>query len=248
MTRTYRRTGTRGAGSLNPGAATAPNTFPRSWSRAGTTATSHRSSPVRTPTCCVASARVFLVQWSMGGSMGDAANLLGISPKGGQYASTVGVYRWLEEQGAARFTTVLQDLAQELDVAPTLTDYQYRRFVLRNWCLSLDLWKEITENLPPVPGPFQPIMDDRKRQEASAFVWANVTQGEPRFAPRPIESTQPDPVRNTWLQRRSSTWAKLTRPDPMAHYAALRDLLLQPAEHLTREIDSAPDTARLQLP
>ncbi|WP_102922365.1 hypothetical protein [Streptomyces noursei] len=238
LTRTYRRTGTRGGRIPQRQGGYRPEHIPafleQSWY-------DRHLAPLQPGSHAKLLRRlgaVFLVQWAMGGSMGDAANFLGINPKGGKYASTDRVYRWLEEQGTDRFTTVLEDLAQELDVAPAPVHYQHRRLALRDWSLPLDLWQEIIENLPPVPGPFQPIMDDRKRQEASAFVWAKVTQGEPRFAPRPIEAAQPDPVRSTWLQRRSSTWAKLTCPDPMAHYAALRDVLLLHAKHLSREIDS----------
>ena len=52
-------------------------------------------------------------------------------------------------------------------------------------------WHEITTSLPPVPGPVRPSLDDRKRQEASAFIWARITGGEPLFAPRPIEAASP---------------------------------------------------------
>ncbi|MEU9992477.1 hypothetical protein AB0E10_37890 [Streptomyces sp. NPDC048045] len=191
--------------------------------------------------------RVFLVQWAQGGSMGDAAGFLGINPNGGQYASSTEVYQWLDQLGTAQFTTALQKPAQELDATPDPVDHQRRRMALRDWRLTPDLWQKITANLPPVPGPFQPIMDDRKRHEASAFIWAKATQGEPTSAPRPIEAAQPEQLRRTWLQRCASTWSRLTRPDPTAHYAALRDLLLQHADHLIREIDSDPDAARFQL-
>lgn len=83
-----------------------------------------------------------------------------------------------------------------------------------------------------IPGPVQPVLDDRKRQEASAFIWAHVTQGELRFAPRPIEARQPGPVRRNWAARRGTTWFQLTRPDPLTHYADLRKLLIQHAKHL----------------
>ena len=98
---------------------------------------------------------------------------------------------------------------------------------------------QITGRLPPVPGPVQPTLDDRKRQEASAFTWACVTGGEPRFAPRPIEEMQPEQVRRTWMARRGSTWWQLTRPDPLNYYAELRKLLIEHARHLASRIDSS---------
>jgi hypothetical protein len=87
-------------------------------------------------------------------------------------------------------------------------------------------------------------MDDRKRQEACAYVWDDVTRGEPRFAPRPIEAEHPPDVRRAWHLRRSSTWSQLSRPDPLDHYAALRELLIQHAEDLARKIDKASDPAQ----
>jgi hypothetical protein len=191
---------------------------------------------------------VLLVQWAAGGSMGDAAEFLGINPNRGQHAPPAGLYRWLRHHGSARFTAALQDLARSLDNAPALTDYRQRRQALRGWCLDPGTWREITSRLPSVPGPVQPTLDDRKRQEASAFVWAHVTQGELRFAPRPIESEQPEPVRKAWLHQRGATWFQLSRPDPLAHYAELGKLLIQHAEHLAKEIDTRAETTRCQPP
>ncbi len=181
---------------------------------------------------------VLLVQWAAGGSMGDAADFLGINPTGGQHAPSIGLYQWVRDHGSGRFITALENLARTLDTASGLIDYRHRRQVLQEWSLGLDTWQEIIDRLPPVPGPFQPHLDDRKRQEASAVIWAHTTQGEPRFAPRPIEAGQPENIRRVWLRQRSSTWSKLTRPDPMKHHAALQLLLREHAEFLANEIDN----------
>jgi hypothetical protein len=53
---------------------------------------------------------------------------------------------------------------------------------------------------------------------------------------------QPEPVRETWRQRRGGTWHQLTRPSPLAHYAELRKLLIQHAQHLAKEIDVRTET------
>jgi len=181
-----------------------------------------------------------LVQWSAGGSLGDAAAYLGINPKGGQFALTSDLYQWLDgDRVRPRFTTALNDLAADLDAAPGLHNYRHRRDALQTWSLHPGTWTEIVSQLPPVPGPVQPTFDDRKRQEASAFIWAHVTQGELRFAPRPLEAEQPEPVRRDWAARRGATWHQLTRPGPLNHYARLRKLLTQHAEHLAAEIDAA---------
>jgi hypothetical protein len=183
---------------------------------------------------------VLLVQWAAGGSMGDAADFLGIRLTRHQHSPAPSLAQWLRRRGSADFSAALRDLARELDTAPDLIDYRQRRQALQGWCLSPDVWRDITNRLPPVPGPVQPTLDDRKRQEASAFIWAHVTQGELRFAPRPIEARQPEPARQTWIPRRGSTWFQLTRPDPLNHYAELRKLLAQHAEHLAKEIARHP--------
>ncbi len=63
--------------------------------------------------------------------------------------------------------------------------------MLENWSIGEDTWTALTGRLPPVPGPQQPELGDRKRQIASAYVWVQVTSGEHYFAPRPIEAAQP---------------------------------------------------------
>jgi hypothetical protein len=182
-----------------------------------------------------------LVQWSAGGPLGDAAAYLGINPKGGQFAPTNDLYQWLDSaQVRPRFTTALDGLAASLSATPGLLNYQHRRDALQTWSLHPSIWTEIISQLPPVPGPVQPTLDDRKRQEASAFVWARVTQGELRFAPRPIEAAQPEPVRRAWAARHGATWHQLTRPDPLNHYAHLRALLTEHARQLASKIDETP--------
>ncbi|MGW1106114.1 hypothetical protein [Streptomyces sp. NPDC002540] len=101
-----------------------------------------------------------------------------------------------------------------------------------------ETWNEIITRLPPVPGPVRPNLDDRVRQEASAFVWAYVTCGEPLYAPRHIEAAQPTDTRQAWQQRRANTWFQLSRPHALNHYAALRGLLRQHGDALIEKIES----------
>lgn len=178
-----------------------------------------------------------LVQWAIGGSLGDAAHYLGINPAKGQYAPTKNLAQHLVELEPGRFTQALHDIAQQLDAATSRTDYHHRRQALKHWSLTPGEWAEIIDRLPPVPGPVQPVLDDRKRQEASAYIWALTTQGEHRFAPRPIEAAQPPDVRRNWQQRRGATDFQIARPDPLQHYAALRDQLHRHAEKLAAAID-----------
>jgi len=110
---------------------------------------------------------VLLVQRAAGGSMGDAAKYLGIRthPSSGQHSFAPDLARWLVEHGDEDFTAAMHDLAAQLDAdVPRLVNYQRRRQAMQEWCLDPGTWQEITNRLPPTPGPFQPVMDDRKRQ------------------------------------------------------------------------------------
>jgi TniQ len=181
---------------------------------------------------------VLLVQWASGGSLGDAARYLGIRTGRSQHSFGPELARWLRDHGSKDFIDALLSLAAQLDDTPGLVNYQNRRQAMQGWCLDPGTWQELTSHLPPVPGPVQPVLDDRKRQEASAFVWAHVTQGEPRFAPRPIEASQPDPVREDWTGRRGNLWHKLTRPGRFVHYIELRKLLIEYGDCLATDIDN----------
>ncbi|WP_141698465.1 hypothetical protein [Streptomyces lushanensis] len=101
-----------------------------------------------------------------------------------------------------------------------------------------ETWHEIVTSVPPVPGPVRPVLDDRLSQEASAVVWSYVTGGEPLYAPRNIEASQPSATRQAWRQRRANTWFHLSRPDALNHYAALRELFLQHGDALIEKIES----------
>ena len=191
---------------------------------------------------------VLLVQWAAGGSLGDAARYLGIRLGRAQHSFAQDLARWLLEHGAENFTAALLNLAAQLDGTPGLVNYRRRRQAMQEWCLDLGTWQEITDRLPPVPGPVQPVLDDRKRQEASAFVWAHVTQGEPRFAPRLIEASQPGSVREDWAKRRGNTWHKLTRPGRFVHYTELRKLLIEHGDRLASRIDSGTEPIPGPLP
>jgi hypothetical protein len=92
--------------------------------------------------------------------------------------------------------------------------------------------------LPPVPGPHQPELGDRKRQVASVYVWVQVTSGEHYFAPRPIEATQTPQVQEAWKARRNNIWHLLNRSRPSPHYTGLKAELNTLATSLARSIDT----------
>jgi hypothetical protein len=53
-----------------------------------------------------------------------------------------------------------------------------------------------------------------------------------------LQRTQPTDGRPAWQARRGSTWHKLTRPGRFIHYAELRKLPIEHANHLAGGIDN----------
>ncbi len=129
-----------------------------------------------------------------GGSLGEAAGFLGIASTDTTWENKARTYSGagFVHTGAIRqpdprsFETALSSLTREPDSpAAPLVNYQRRRHALQTWCIDEDAWSQLVGPLPPVPGPHQPELGDRKRQIASIYVWAQVTSGEHYFAPRP---------------------------------------------------------------
>jgi hypothetical protein len=141
-----------------------------------------------------------LVQMVAGGSLGEAAGFLGIASTDTTWENKARIYSGagFVHTGASRqpdpqgFENALSGLACELESPATpLVNYQRRRQALQAWCIDEDAWGRLVGRLPPVPGPHQPELGDRKRQIASIYVWVQVTSGEHYFAPRPIEAPSP---------------------------------------------------------
>ncbi|MGI5510244.1 TniQ family protein [Streptomyces sp. CA-106131] len=200
-----------------------------------------------TPKILRRTAAVRLVHWVSGGSMNEAAEFLGISPGRMQFTPANDAHRWSRAlQGPAAFEKALHNLADQLAAETDPVDYQYRRSVLEDWNLSRGEWQALINRLPPTAGSAQPVLDDRKRQDASIFIWSCVTRGEHLFAPRPIEAGKTEHVQRAWANRRHTTWFQLTRPDALPHYAELRELLVEHANSLARQIDAGAPIPRAQ--
>ena len=189
-----------------------------------------------------------LVQMVAGGSLGEAAGFLGIASTDTTWENKARVYSGagFVHAGAGRqpdpqgFETALSGLARELDSPATaLVNYQRRRHALQAWCIDEDSWNPLVERLPPVPGPHQPELGDRKRQIASIYVWVQVTSGEHHFAPRPIESAQPPQVQEAWKERRNNILHLINRSRPSPHYTNLKTELNTLATSLARAIDTS---------
>jgi hypothetical protein len=186
-----------------------------------------------------------LVQMVAGGSLGEAAAFLGIATtlaafQGRIYSGAGHVHSGARQQpDPLGFETALTALARELDDPATpLVNYQRRRRTLENWSIDEDAWTALTARLPPVPGPQQPELGDRKRQIASVYVWTQVTSGEHHFAPRPIEAAQPPEIQKAWKERRNTIWHLMHRSQPGPHYTSLKAELGTITTSLARSIDT----------
>jgi hypothetical protein len=180
-------------------------------------------------------AAVRLVQWVIGGSMGESAAYLGIPSSGAHFSTGATASR----ADPFEFHKALEGIAEEISSTSSPVDYRRRREVLQGWALDQDSWENIIKQLAPTPSDWHPpALDDRKRQEASVFVWVQVTRGEHLFAPRPIEAAQAPDFQRKWALRRNTTWCQLTRPDAVRHYGDLQKVLTKYATQLARSIEN----------
>ncbi|TXS77723.1 TniQ family protein [Streptomyces sp. sk2.1] len=193
-------------------------------------------------------AAVRLVQWTMGGTYDDAAEFLGITPVQTHLLTGRETRRsaWTR-CNPLEVDKALRALASELQSRrQPPVDYWHRRQALHEWVLSIDSWEALVKELPSVRTQTRTRTDDRKRQDASVFIWTLVTRGEHLFAPRPLEAAQPTEIQQQWAARRNTAWFQFSRPDPLRHYADLRYVLAKYAQQLAREIDAgAGPTATL---
>jgi hypothetical protein len=189
---------------------------------------------------------VLLVQWASGGSLGDAASYLGIASDD---PSTHSDPPW--PAGSAR--TDQKTSPQPCTTSP------------RNWTppppsstTSADARPCANGAWPRAPGKRSPAAC-RPSRDHSSRSWTTGSgkkhppssgptspRASPGSPPRPIEASQPEPVRKDWAARRGSTWHKLARPGRFIHYAELRKLLIKHASHLARGIDNGDHSVRSQ--
>lgn len=188
-----------------------------------------------------------LVQMVAGGPLGEAAGFPGIAAtdstrprKSRIYSGAAHVHSNARKQpDPLAFETAFQALAAELDEPTTpLINYHQRRRALETWSIDEDTRKDLISRLPPVPGPQQPELGDRKRQIASIYAWVQVTSGEHRFNTRPIEAAQPPEIQQSWKLRRNTIWHLMQSSRPRPHYTSLKTELNTHAASLARTIDA----------
>ena len=135
-------------------------------------------------------------------------------------------------------TAALRNLGADISTARQFTDYEAGCDALRDWALDEVTWQHITASLPPIPGPNQPVTADRKRQDASVYIWTALSgSGQNLFAPRPIQAQQPAHIQKYWATRHNTTWFQISLPDPLRHYADLRFRPRPVFEYMARRID-----------
>ena len=183
---------------------------------------------------------VLLVRISAGGSLRRAGPLLGL-PWGTSRYAVMTVARELGDQSRrGAFDTALNALCQTLSAATKLIDYRRRREALAGWSITPQQWHSMTVDLigKPVNGrpACQTDWGDRKRLLASVWVWTQVTQGEPYFAPhlRP-DPRQPKPGGDLSVYIHSR-WRLITAG--YGHYAELRRRLDAHANSLAKQVDA----------
>jgi hypothetical protein len=155
---------------------------------------------------------VLLVQWAHGRSLGEAARYLGIQTGRSQHSFGPDLARWLRDHGSKDFTAALHRIAIHRDGTAYLINYRHRRQVMQAWCLDPETWQEVTSACRPSRDLSSPSSVTASGKKASAFTWALVTQGEPRFAPRPIEASQPEQVRKDWNGRKPTSGTSSRAP------------------------------------
>jgi len=186
-----------------------------------------------------------LVQIITGGSLAEAAEFLGISSgygpwhQGGgrTYSAGPARSRARQQPDPPGFETGLRNLTRELsDPGTPLVDYQRRRHAMQTWSIDEDTCPGMATKRSLMS---HPEIGDHTRQIASVYVWARVTCGEPRFAPRPIQAAQSPEVQEDWRRRWNAIWGLLLRSSkPRSYYTLLRTELDTLADALAEAIDT----------
>jgi hypothetical protein len=191
-------------------------------------------------------AAIHLCQIAVGGPMTNAARLVGM-PATHARQSVHALHSWARGRpDPGEFETALHELADELDSAPHLIDYQRRREALNYWCIDPAPWQQLLNRLG---GSHDGRMEwgDRKRQTASILVWARVTQGEHLLAPQPIHDQLPPEAQKTWRATfgHNCPVFQAGRVGPGA--LRLKGILDEYADTLAASIDRGESLARVRL-
>jgi hypothetical protein len=183
-----------------------PNTFPNGSPTISSTGTwvistvSHRSVASTLRANPAVSDRFRWITWQGGPlprhSGSDPAERLPL-PQPVQPSQQVGAQR----ADPFEFDAAITAIADELGRSTRPIDYRRRRLALKNWSIDTTLWQEIVELA--ATKACQPI--DYHRHLVSVLIWAQITCGEPAYAPSPIKNQHP--AETLRRQRKAPRWA-----------------------------------------
>ena len=167
-------------------------------------------------------AAIYLCQLAAGGSVRQAAKLLAIPVARATRSARV-LGRWARENTEPQqFETALLELAEELDTAPHLINYQRRREALKSWSIGSSTWQQLLGQLDPTAVTPAQQLGAQARQAATFSVWARITQGDHPQA---------------WRSSFGSSWISSERRSFTHYDAQLQGILDRYADELATRID-----------
>ncbi|MBZ3901458.1 TniQ family protein [Streptomyces griseiscabiei] len=117
-----------------------------------------------------------LVEMVFGGTVANCAQFLGM-PAGVAQSSLRQLRRRCPDAAWARFQEAVEEIAHEMEQAPTRTDFARRRHRLARWEIPSDHWLELTHDLR------RQLKEPRHRKVGSVIVWTRATEGDHLFSP-----------------------------------------------------------------
>lgn len=117
-----------------------------------------------------------LVEMVSGGTVARCAQLLGM-PAGVAQSSLRQLRRRCPDAAWARFQEAVEEIAHEVEQAPTRTDFARRRHRLAHWEVPSDHWLDLTHDLR------RQLKEPRYRKVGSVIVWTRTTEGDHLFSP-----------------------------------------------------------------
>jgi len=178
-----------------------------------------------------------------GGSYAQAGNLLGFSDTTTK-TTLIHLNLWFQNKtNSDPFATALNALADELDAATTLIDYQNRRQRLARWSIPPEHWQALTGSRCHIPPSRRGITDwgERKRRFASWIVWTTVTSGEHLFAPTSILPAVNGDQANLKTRRSLVHEWHNFQQRAWRHHAELAQIIRAYTDQTIREIDGQPE-------
>ncbi|MGY2151359.1 TniQ family protein [Nocardia gipuzkoensis] len=154
---------------------------------------------------------VRLLQLAFGGSLGDAAQYLGIRVKTDTNGKNVletahTIKTWVNNLDDPNdLDRAISNIATHLDQHEQRINYQRRRATLTDWAISTSQWHQLVALCAPRATAMH---RDYDRNFASTIVWSKVTSSERRYAPAGISGQAPTTRRRArpapaWAYRRT---------------------------------------------